>query len=172
MSDKLKHKNQAVPSKYFETLPNRIMDSLSDLDTFEIENEAPILTSIGKENGFQVPPGYFSQFEVELPKQNDSFGKIVKFKRVMLAAASIILLVACLFVLTQKQDVDNNLAEADIEVLTESELLAYFDEANISEDLLLETLDDFDSQLDEVDITELVESNIDEFGILELETLF
>jgi len=173
MLDKLKNINKNLPSKYFEALPEKVLDQVSDIDIFDFDEEAPILKRLGKETGFKVPSDYFNNFKVDLKQKPEAFEKIVYMKRIFLAAASVALIAACLFALSQPLAESSEFVLEDTEELSDSELLAYFEEENVdTEELLLESIEDFDVQLSEIDITELIEENLDEFGISDLETLF
>ena len=102
MSDSQKNSRYKTPKDYFGEFPDRMMDQVVDIDAFDLEVEAPTLLSIGKEQGFKLPHGYFHHFKVD--HQGRAFAKILTIKRWSLAAASVVLLAACLFLM--RQDID------------------------------------------------------------------
>lgn len=173
MSDKYKHIKPNLPKNYFGDFENRLKLGLTDLDHFEIESEAPTLHNLGKDTGFKTPDFYFENFKVDYKEEKPT--KVLPLKRLMLAAASLLIAAAVMFVFSKNTTEQSILAEAELEniELSDEEILTTLNEDDfIDDDILIETYDDFEAQLEFVDIDELVEANIDEFDLNELENLF
>jgi hypothetical protein len=141
----LKQKNFLVPANYFETLPARVNNKLQ----LEAElKEFDSLLAIEKENAFTVPAGYFENFygsvkEVVSPARVlPLYGRILKSYKFAAAAAVALLLTFTIIMLNQKTEVQPNNECNTFACLSKSDILNSGVLGNISEESLIEMVDE------------------------------
>ena len=159
-----------LPHDFFKRFQSDLQKSVEDMDMIDLEVEAPVLNSLGKQTGFKVPEKYF---------ENSTFYKIGKStSRVLplwsyinkqIAAAIIMILSAGAFMYV------NQINESNIDLLAATDIELSYEDIN-EDDLILESLfadelDFFEEELEEAQIDELIEEHLDEFEFTVLEEL-
>lgn len=126
--------DKRLPKDYFQQLPPKIWESITALED-NLKMEAPVLFSLGKEEPYSVPAGYFENNLVRLKSPNKQVQP--KFWKPWIGlAASLSILLAAYFVYNHYS------GEAEPQTLELEELFVYY-EANPDEfsELLIDDLE-------------------------------
>ncbi len=140
-----------LPEEYFETLPSQILSKVKVTENEiveELEEVAPFLNSLKKENPYKIPVEYFNDLSINQAPQT----KIVSIKKISsnwlkYAAAAVLggVLVTGGLQLYNKKDAVKVDIQASIQSLPEAELLKGIDAEKTS---LVSTEDAFTSPLE------------------------
>lgn len=140
-----------IPEDYFKKFPKKLNEKILRLED-EIKTNAPTLDSIGKQNPYLVPEGFFEAWSFKKPHSKNS---IISIRFVSGIAATLILLVGVFLSTKTFNDSvsDNAFAEID-----EQELINY----------ISQNIDDFDDDLFS-DLTLEAETNFTNISTTDLE---
>jgi hypothetical protein len=169
MLNEFKNIKNKIPKDYFIDFQSNLQKSVEDMDMIHLEEEAPLLGSIGKQTGFKVPEKYFENLSI-LQKAKGGTIKSLNIYRVSSIAASIILLALIgVFALNTNQadQKSQDLQLAEFEYISEE--IEYDD--SIFETIMADGDNYFEIELDETEIESLIENNISLFELSELEEL-
>ena len=104
-----------IPDDYFKNLKNKIIDNVKGLDD-NLASEAPILSSIAKDNIYRVPDKYFDQNQAKLLSKVSP--KVISLKNMIpLGVAATVLILLGIMIFNPSSD--------NIEI-TDDELFAYY----------------------------------------------
>lgn len=155
-----------LPKDYFKKLPDILKDRIEHLED-NLENSAPILSSLRNQNPYVVPNGYWQSLESRLT-QNRKRRKIVPMRWLSIAATFLALgMLAWIFTSQDSPD-------ADAVLLAENEIYEYLIDNvdQLEDDLLTELLVIDEGDEDNLDEDELmIDLLLTDFTESELENL-
>ena len=155
-----------IPEGYFDNFSNRLKDNLDQMDD-QIATNAPLLSSIGKKEGYLLPEDYLNNFKPKVTTKR----LIPMMSWVSGIAACMILVIACVVFMPNNSSIEESfLASVD-----DDELINYLME-NASE---FETEDLYEishvnnEPLNEIDLEQLdyLMDNVSDIELYEFEDL-
>jgi hypothetical protein len=169
MLNEFKNMNNNIPEDYFSDFKSQLVEKVEDMDMINLIDEAPVLSSIKKETGFNIPENYFENLSISTSVA-DHQTKLIKIYRISRIAASVVLfMIVGVFALNYNQTKPSS----ENQLLAEYEFISneLGNENNIFEYIMAEEENYFEYELEDTEIESLIESNIDLFELTELEEL-
>jgi hypothetical protein len=170
----LLNNSQVVPPSYFDTLPQIIIQRITEAEKAsvpanyfenfsanlmqkikanELEAIAPTLSKIGNKNIYQAPNGYFEKpIQVSRPKKGTLLSILYKYTKPMVAAVLILSCGITYFALKPADKVDAGLTEAIL--LIENNAIPITPNNNLTTDYV--------AALNDVKVNDFKKTNIDE----------